>query len=160
MYEWIWSRLYPWRNLTHRQNWLEKKHKRWWWWRGIYFFFGHLFISSIELSFIIITKYLYASDIWYYSIMTFILQHLCLCIILLYTSQRSLVFLCSWCIWLHKTLFQTRQWVVILSKDSICDSMNILSTGVQICNWIQISNSQLLSPHGWYYQQCKLTVPR
>ena len=37
--------------------------------------FSNLFISSIELIFMIITQYSYTCDISYYPIMQFILQH-------------------------------------------------------------------------------------
>ena len=62
---------------------------------------------------------------------------------MLFTSQISLVSLCCWCILLHETLIQTQQTFLILMKGRIWDSMNLVSTEVPFCSWIQKSNIQL-----------------
>ena len=57
-----------------------------------------------------------------------ILQPLFLRKIILFTSQISLFFLCFWCIYMCETLFQTWQTLLLLPKDIIWDSMNLVST--------------------------------
>ena len=123
------------------------------------FIFSHLFILIIELLFII-PSYVYVYDTSNYIIISFILQHLFLCIIILCTSQRSLFSMCYWCIWLGETLFQTRQTFILFLKESIWYSINIVSAEAPFCSWIQISNSQLYSLHDWHCQHCLLNLKR
>ena len=68
-----------------------------------------VFFTSIDLLFMTILQYVYICDISYYSIMSFILQHLFIRIILLLIFQWYLDFLWCWCIWLRETLLQTWQ---------------------------------------------------
>ena len=79
--------------------------------KKLLFISGRFFISSIELIFIIITQYLYACDISYYPIMSFIFQHNLFLFrrMFLRTSQVYLVFLYCQCIVMRNTLFQTFQ---------------------------------------------------
>ena len=59
---------------------------------NLFFIFSNLFNSSIELLFIIVTLYVYACDICYYSIMSSILQHLFFLVSLFYTLVRNIWF--------------------------------------------------------------------
>ena len=99
-----------------------------WGLRITFYSFLVIFISSIELLFVIIPRYVYACDIRYYTIMSLILKPLFLCIIMLFTSQIYLVFLCCLCIWMREKLFQTWQTFLILPKESIWYPMNLVST--------------------------------
>ena len=83
------------------------------------FCFNPFFISSIELLYMVFPQYVYACDISYYFIMSFILQPLFLLINMLLTSQKYLFSLCCWCIWLRETLIQTWETFLILPKGSI-----------------------------------------
>ena len=75
-------------------------------------------------------KYVYACEISYYLIMSFILQPLFICIIILFNIQRYLFSMCCWCIWLNGTLFWTQKTFLLLPKESIWSSMNLVSTEV------------------------------
>ena len=124
------------------------------------FILSHLFISSIEVLFVIFPQYVYSYDISYYLIMSITLRPLFVCIIILFTSQGYLVSLCCWCIWMSEKLFQTRKNFPLLPKESIWYSMNIVSTEAPFLIWIQISHIRLYSLNDWYYQHFPLIVPR
>ena len=116
----------------------------------ILFIIFRFFISYIELLFIIINQYIYECEICCYPIMSYILQILLFCIIILYNSQKSLVFYCCGCIWLRETLFQTWKRVLIIPKDIIQDSMNLVSTDVPYSSWSQKSTSKIYLLHDWH----------
>ena len=118
-----------------------------------------MFISSIEVLFIIIHEYIYACDICYYPNMSLTFKTLFLFVILLFASQRYLVFLCCWCIWLNLKLFQTCQKLILLPKDIMWDSINLGSMEVHFCNCGKMYNIQRYSLHDWHYQHFPLTVP-
>ena len=80
-------------------------------------------------------------------------QYLFLHINLIFTSQRFLVFLCCWCIWLSEKLFQTWKTFLILPMGIIWDSVNLLSTEAHFCSWSQIFNSLIYSMHDWRCQK-------
>ena len=71
---------------------------------------------------------------------------------MLFTSQRSLFYLCCWCIWLRETLFQRWQTLLLLMKGRIWDSMNLVSMEAPFYSWSQIYNIGLYSLHDWNFQ--------
>ena len=76
------------------------------------------------------------------------------------TIQTYLVFLCCWHILLKKTLFQTWQRSPPLPKDTILDSIIMLSTEVNFYNFNQIPNLQIDSLHDSNVQLCTSAAPR
>ena len=142
------------------KNRVEKNCKGWWWWR-----IGFTHFNSFAYFIDRVVIYDFSSMcmcMWHqllsHNIINF--QPLFLHNNLLSTSQRYLFSLCCGCIWLRKTLFPTRQTLIILPKGSIQYSTNLVSTKALFCSWSQISNILLYSLHDWHYKHCTLTVPR
>ena len=118
------------------------------WWRII--FFTYFKLSVYFIIRIVIYGFSSICKCMWRQLLSHIVihfQHLFLRINLLFTSQRYLVSICCLCIWLHETLIQTNLILLLLPKEGIWDSMNIVSTETNFCIWSQISNIQLYSLH-------------